>query len=47
MEIPKMAYKEFKIIILKMLRELQGNTNKKFNNIRNAIQEDDQKSPKR
>ena len=39
MEIHKLLDKEFKIIVLKMLRELQENTGKQFNEIRETIQE--------
>ena len=43
MDILKLPDKEFKIIILKMHREIQENTNKQFNEIRKTIQEQNEK----
>lgn len=40
--IQELPNKEFKIIILKMLTELQKNTEKQFNSIKKIIQEDKQ-----
>ena len=39
MEIQEFPNKEFKIIVLKMLRELQENTDKQFNSIRKTMEE--------
>jgi len=39
MEIHKLAHKEFKIIILKILWESQENTDKQFHDIRKIMQE--------
>lgn len=39
MKIQELSDEEFKIIVLKMLRELKENTDKKFNDIRKTIQE--------
>ena len=41
MEIQKLPKKVFKVIILKMLKQLQKNTGKQFNNTRKIIQEDE------
>lgn len=46
MEIHKLLDKEFKIIVVKMCRNLQENTNKQFNKIRKAIQEQNEKLKK-
>ena len=43
MDILKLPDKEFKIIILKMHRELQENTDKQFNEIRKTIQKQSEK----
>lgn len=38
MDIQELSDKEFKIIVLKMLKELKVNTDKQFNDIRKTIQ---------
>ena len=47
MEIQELPDKEFKIILLWILRELQENTDEKFNAIRKTIQEQNEKLKKR
>lgn len=43
MAIDELSYKEFKMIILKMLRELQENRDKQFSKIRKTTQEQNEK----
>lgn len=46
MEIKELPDKEFKIIILKLFRDLQENIHKQFNDIRRTMQEQNEKSPR-
>lgn len=46
MEIKELPDKEFKIIILKLFRDLQQNIHKQFNDIRRTMQEQNEKSPR-